>query len=265
MEVYSIDAVRKVVRARGREEIVEYAPFYSFNHGANLQQGQNLFWYATRRRSPLNDDPGTDMFLSLVDLEFTPVMPDAETLSIWLTCTNRDLPAQLPFGGDQGELEMEGGAAVSRIRFLRKPTNPVRPPLGKAGVWRLISHLSLNHLSIVSEGREALLEILDLYNFSRSAGVRAQIAGITNISSRPGVSRIGPAQSAAFVRGTHVELQFDEDAYAGSGVYLFARVLEHFLGLYCALNSYVQVTVRTKQRERELVKWPPRAGEAILL
>jgi type VI secretion system protein ImpG len=160
---------------------------------------------------------------------------------------------------------MEGTSAVSRIRFLRKPTPTVRPPLGKGGVWRLISHLSLNQLSIISEGREALLEILDLYNFSRSPGIRAQIAGIIKINSGPSIARIGVVPKAAFVRGTAVELEFDEDAYTGTGVYLFAEVLEHFLGLYCALNSYVQLTVRTKQRERELAKWPPRTGEAILL
>ena len=213
----------------------------------------------------MKDDAGTDVFLSLVDLDFNPSLPDAETLSMVLTCTNRDVPAQLPFGGDQGELEMEGSSAVSRIRFLRKPTPTVRPPLGKGGVWRLISHLSLNHLSLLGEGREALLEILDLYNFSKSPAIRAQIAGITKVGSRPGVARIGPPQRGAFVRGTEVDLEFDEDAFAGSGVFLFARVLEHFLGLYCALNSYVQLTVRTKQREKELAKWPPRTGEAILI
>jgi type VI secretion system protein ImpG len=264
MEVYSVDSVRKVVRARGHDEVIDYQPFYSIRHSLQ-SQNQNTYWYATRRRSPLKDDAGTDVFLSLVDLDFNPALPDAETLSIALTCTNRDIPAQLPFGGDQGELEMEGSSAISRIKFLRKPTPTVRPPLGKAGVWRLISHLSLNHLSLVGEGREALLEILDLYNFSRSPAIRAQIAGITKVASRPGVARIGPPQRGAFVRGTEVELEFDEDAFAGSGVYLFGRVLEQFLGLYCALNSYVQLTVRTKQREKELAKWPPRTGEAILI
>jgi type VI secretion system protein ImpG len=277
MEVYSIDGVHKLVKSRGREERVEYQPFYSYKHGAK-SQAQNTYWYATRRRSPAKDDMGTDLFLSLVDLDFNPSMPDTETLSLELTCTNRDVPAQLPFGGDQGELQMEGAAAVSRIRFIRKPTPAVRPPLGKAGVWRLISHLSLNHLSIVEEGREALLEILDLYNFSRSPGIRSQIAGITKVESHKSVARIrqinlpvvGETRTeslvrSAFVRGTSVQLEFDEDAYVGTGVYLFARVLEHFLGLYCAVNSYVQLTVRTKQREKEMAKWPPRTGEAILL
>lgn len=264
MEVYSIDSVKKGVKSREQEQMVEYQPFYSYKHGIQ-PDNQSTFWYATRRRSVLKDDNGTDVAISLVDLDFNPSTPSAETLSVSLTCTNRDLPAQLPFGGDQGDMEMEGTSVVARIRCLRKPTATVRPPLHKAGVWRLISHLSLNHLSLVSEGREALLEILDLYNFSKSPAIRSNIGGITQVSSKPGITRIGPAQRGAFVRGTEIELVFDETQYVGSGVYLFARVMDQFFGLYCALNSYTRLTVKTKQREQELVKWPPRTGDALLV
>jgi type VI secretion system protein ImpG len=67
------------------------------------------------------------------------------------------------------------------------------------------------------------------------------------------------------VRGTEVSLAFDEDEFVGTGVYMFAAVLERFLGLYAALNSFVQLNVTTKQREKPLKQWPPRAGDAILL
>src|SRR5690349_13908371 len=87
MEVYSIDRVCKIVRARGKEETVDYQPFYSYKHGANAQ-AQSTYWYATRRRAPAKHDQGTDVFLSLVDLNFVPSIPDAETLTLELTCTN---------------------------------------------------------------------------------------------------------------------------------------------------------------------------------
>jgi len=264
MEVYSIDEVRKSTRSDEKESVVQYHPFYSYRHGAT-PESERTFWYATRRNSPLADDDGTDVSITLVDLDFDPSVPAVETLGLSLTCTNRDLPAQLPFGGDQGEFEMEGSPAVSRIRALRKPTAALRPALHKAGIWRLISHLSLNHLSLVTEGREALLEILDLYNFSSSPAVRAQISGIVGLTSSRTIAFVGPPERAAFVRGTGIVIEFDETAYVGSGVYLFARVLDNFFGLYCAVNSFTQLTVRTKQREKELVAWPARTGEAILL
>ncbi len=51
----------------------------------------------------------------------------------------------------------------------------------------------------------------------------------------------------------------------GGGAYLFASVLEHFLGLYVTLNSFSQLSVTTRQRKEALQLWPPRAGSRILL
>jgi type VI secretion system protein ImpG len=60
-------------------------------------------------------------------------------------------------------------------------------------------------------------------------------------------------------------MEFDEELYAGSGIYLFASVLEYFLGLYTSLNSFSQLVVRSKQRKEVLREWRPRAGQKILL
>ncbi len=68
-----------------------------------------------------------------------------------------------------------------------------------------------------------------------------------------------------FCRGLEVTIEFDEEKYVGSGVFLFAAVLERFLGLYTSLNSFTQLIVKTQQREEILKRWPPRAGEQILL
>src|SRR5205807_1391612 len=124
------------------------------------------FWYGTRRPSQRQDDPGTEVYLSFVDLGFNPNVPATETVTVQISCTNRDLPGKLPFGGREGDLEVEGAAPVSRVRCLRKPTNALRPPLRQGGQWRLISHLSLNHLSIVDENGkpDSLREILLLYD-----------------------------------------------------------------------------------------------------
>jgi type VI secretion system protein ImpG len=69
----------------------------------------------------------------------------------------------------------------------------------------------------------------------------------------------------SFVRGTRVEALFDEEQFVGGGVYLFASVLEYFLGLYVSMNSFSQLVVRTEQRKEPLKEWPPRAGQAVLL
>lgn len=259
LEVYSVDSVRKFSRSSERAKVVEFTPFYSLRHGLH-DDGEGSHWYVRRQPSPHPGDDGTELSIALVDRDMNPRVPAVETLSLSLTCTNRDLPSQLPFGGDDSLLQVDQGGAIAHARLLRKPTATWRAPMRMANQWRLISHLALNHLSIVDGGREALLEILSLYNYADSASLRKQIAGIVGVGSRPAVTRVGQAPRQAFVRGTEIELTFDENHYVGGGAYLLARVLEVFFGLYCTANSFTRLRARSLQREGVLAEFAPRAG-----
>ncbi len=115
------------------------------------------------------------------------------------------------------------------------------------------------------DGAVALREILALYNFTGSAETQAIIDGIQNVNSRRVVGRVGGDVASGFCRGVEISIRFDEDRYSGSGVYLFASVLERFLGLYCSVNSFSKLVASTNRREGELRRWPPRAGEKVLL
>jgi type VI secretion system protein ImpG len=261
-EIFSVDEVVSV--RPDTQEPVHFEPFYSYHHGSAAKHRQT-FWLAARRASGRRDDEGTEMYLSLVDLEQRPVAPDLDSLTVRLTCTNRDIPARLPFGMESGDFEIEGAVPVQSIVALIKPTPAVRPPTGRSSLWRLISHLSLNYLSLVSEGKEALQEILKLYDFTNSSYSLKQIEGILQLKSRPHFARIISENGITFARGTRVEMVLDEDNFVGGGAYLFASVLEHFLGLYVTLNSFSQLSVSTRQRKEVLRLWPPRAGTKILL
>ena len=229
---------------------------------------EKSFWYAVRRDSQRPDDEGTEIFMSLVDMKFNPRVPAAEVLNVRATCTNRDLPGRLLFGGKEGDFEVEGTALLSRVRCLTKPTETIRPPQRRSAQWRLISHLNLNYLSLVNSESgvpEALQEILLLYNFNDSSITRKQILGITGISSKKVVRQIGGRVGTGFVRGLQTTLTFDEQQFVGSGLFLFGCVLERFLGLYASLNSFNQVVMRSEQREEDIKQFPPRAGEQELL
>lgn len=262
MEVFSVDQVSSL--RPGQQEIVEFQPFYSFRHSAQRDR-QQTFWVANRRPSVRPNDDGTEIELSLVDLSFRPTRPAADTLTVRTTCTSRDLPSRLPFGNEAGDFELETGAPIKRIVALRKPTSPIRPPLGKAMQWRLISHLSLNYLSLVSEGREALQELLKLYDFTGSAYAGKTVEGIRGLKSARQFARVVSEEGIAFARGHRVELELDEEQFVGGGVYLFASVIEYFLALYASLNSFSQLTARVSQRKEVLREWPPRAGRRILM
>ncbi|HUO31207.1 MAG TPA: type VI secretion system baseplate subunit TssF [Bryobacteraceae bacterium] len=262
MEIFSVDQVASLKTQQ--QEIVEYQPFYSFRHSGQRDR-QQTFWIANRRASVRPNDDGTEIDLALVDLSFQPTRPATDTLTVRTTCTNRDLPSRLPFGNEAGDFELESGAPIKRIVALRKPTSPIRPPLGKAMQWRMISHLSLNYLSLVSEGREALQEMLKLYDFTGSSYAGKTVEGITALTSSRQFARVISEEGIAFARGHRVELELDEDQFVGGGVYLFASVIEYFLALYASLNSFSQLTARVRQRKEVLRAWPPRAGRRILM
>jgi len=271
IEVYSVDSVTGADPTQA--ELTEYQPFYSFRHGVT-RETQQCFWYTSRQPSSQEGDRGTNVVLNLVDLGFSPKLPAEAVLIVRTTCTNRDLPSQLQRAGEELYFELEMAAPVARQRCIRSPTVPLRPPLRRGAQWRLISHLNLNHLSITDpvEGKEALQEILKLYDFSdpvvgqqMEAVLQQVIEGILSVSSRRVVGRTGSEISSGFSRGIEVTIELDEQKYVGSGAFLFSCVLERFLGLYASINSFTQLAVKTKQREGYLKKWPPRAGDLQLL
>lgn len=264
-EIYSIDGV--FTSDPRTNTTREFSPFYSLRH-AYGEQMEKSFWYGVRRPSQRPDDEGTEMHIALVDSKFDPFAPAVEVLNVRTTCTNRDLPARLPFGGKDGDFEVEGTALVSRVRCLTKPTETIRPPQRKALQWRLISHLNLNYLSLVNSedgSPEALQEILHLYNFADLSVIRKQILGITGIEAKKAVRQVGGRIGAGFVRGLETTLTFDEEQFVGSGMFLFACVLERFLALYSSLNSFNQLTVRSIQREEPIKTFLPRVGEQVLM
>lgn len=279
-EIYSID---RVAATSPDDDQLEFLPFYSFRHGADARR-QSTYWHASRRpggRHKGQVDRGTEMYLSLVDLDMNPAAPQEWVLDVETTCLNRDLPGKL----HKPRMMLSEGGPISNIACLAGPTPTRRPPRRRSAMWRLLSHLALNHLSItdavagqgsvqdsmvaagkkVSPAADALREILKLYDFTDSEKARAEIESIVNVWSRRVVGRTGGDVSGGFCRGVEVTVTFDESKFPDHGVYLFAAVIERFLALYASINSFSQFVATTRQREGILKRWTPRAGEKTLL
>jgi len=264
-EIYSVDEV--VTSDPQTGTVRDFAPFYSLRHAYGLETDRS-FWYAVRRASQRADDEGTEIYMSLVDMNFDPRVPAVDVLNVKTTCTNRDLPARLPFGGKETDFEVEGTALVSGVQCLTKPTETIRPPQRRFAQWRLISHLNLNYLSLASTDKsvpDALQEILHLYNLSDSTVTRKQILGIKGVESKKVVRQVGGRVGTGFVRGLQTSITFDEEEFVGSGIYLFACVLDRFLALYASINSFNQLEIRSVQRDEPIKLFRARAGEQELL
>jgi type VI secretion system protein ImpG len=303
-EVHTIDRVFRVVQTAHGESVQTFKPFFSLSHddlvaagdaaplptwaagqtsGQSVSQGSGhredgraagatsglgaagRYWAASRDEAVAEMSPGHELSLSLVDLQFDPVAPQTETLSIMVTASNRDLPGLLPFGVAGGDLFMEGGAPAREIRLLRKPTPSMRFARGQGALWRLISHLSLNHLSLSGGGLEALKEMLRLYDLPRSVTNRRQIDGLVDVAFQPAVAWLPGEPYATFVRGTEVRLTVDESHFVGSGLSVFAAMLDRFFGLYAHINSFSQLTLVSARTQEEVLACPPRNGDMPLV
>jgi len=262
MEVHSIDEV--MAANTSSRESTRLDPLYAYRYQARTGSAR-VYWHAVRRKNEVGEREPSSMHISLVDVDGAMTQPDAEVLTLRCSCSDFDLPSRLPFGLDEGDFTSEEFPAVRLITALRRPTPSYDPPQAKGQLWRLISQLSLNYLSIAEEGTGALHEILRLHNFTDSSYLENQIGGIVRVGSRPHFAIMQSAYGNLPARGTRVEVELDERQFVGGGAYLFANVLDRFLGCYTSINSFCQLAARTSQRKEPLGEWPPKAGYKPLI
>ena len=269
-EVYDVNEV--LGYGTGAEPEREFLPFYQLRdrHITReprayymLTREQRRLSPAQRRKGPRTSYIGSEVFISLVDAEQAPFSSSLRQLGLQLLCTNRDLPLQMPAGVGQSDFSLQAGAPVESIRCLAGPTRPRPSNAHGETAWRLISHLSLNYLSLINNDREegptALRQLLKLYSDAGEPHIRKQVEGLQSIRSTPIISPVSHGGPITFARGLELTITFEESAFQGSGVFLLGAVLEHFLCQYVSINSFTETVVKTVERG-EVIRWPARLG-----
>jgi type VI secretion system protein ImpG len=262
MEIFSIEEVAAANPKLRQSVLLE--PMHAYRHQTRTQNDL-AFWTAKRHLNELGEREPSVMTISVVDLTGQVTDPEADVLTVRTLCTNFDLPTRFNFGGPTGDFEAVGCAAAKTVTALKRPTPSIDAPAGIGQTWRLISLLSLNYLSLNEEGRPAMQEILRLHNLTGSTASENQIGAILRMKSSPHFAMVESAFGLVPARGTLVEIELDEQQFAGGGAHLFTAVLDRFLAGYCSMNSFSQLVARTSLRKEEIAQWPPRAGSQALL
>ncbi|MBI1189357.1 MAG: type VI secretion system baseplate subunit TssF [Tepidisphaera sp.] len=283
-EVYRVEHVTGYGAAAGEERA--FRPFYAATDSDGIDAGA---YYAThrvpraisereRRFGGRSSYAGSEVYLSLVDAQAAPYSTDLKQLSVTALCTNRDLPLQMPVGKNKTDFSLEIGAPVESIRVIAGPTPPRSSHVEGEVSWRVISHLTLNYLSLSDEdvdgdgrisgeegrGAAALRSLLKLYGDVGDPVIRKQIEGLRTIEASSVVRRVPAPGVVAFARGLAVTLTFDESQFEGLGCFLLGAVLEQFLARYVSMNSFVETVVRTQERG-EIMRWPANLGQRPVL
>jgi type VI secretion system protein ImpG len=263
-EVYSVDSVHLLQRVGSRDSITtEFVPYYSLRHGES-PKAKGHYWIARRDEELAGSGQAHEYLLALIDRDFDPLKAETGTASIGITCTNRDLPHELQGGLPGGDLASESSACNVPIRLLRKPTRSQRLTSARGAQWGLVSHLSLNHRALTQQGLPAFTAMLRLYALPDSAVSQRQIDGITGLAHRLGTAWLQRGAGMACLHGVDVRVTLDEQAYAGTGIHIFAQMLDSLLGMYAHLNSYTRLTIVSHATGKELLQCAPRNGSLPL-
>lgn len=255
-----------------------FLPFYTNRQESN--PSEKVAYYTMRREPSLAMGTttnvgklkapylGSEALISLVDSNATPFGTDLKQLGINTLCTNRDLPMLLLQGEGDTDFTLEISAPVLSVRCLVGPTNPKASHAEGQHAWRLLSHLSLNYLSLIdhdeTQGADGIRDLLRLYGDYSEPVFTKQIDGLLNVETRPVVLRVPVSGPMCFGRGLEITLSFDESAFIGVGCFLMAGVLERFISKYVSINSFTQVVVKTRERG-EIMRWPVRTGTRTVL
>lgn len=272
-EVYAVTGVTGYGGSAHDEQ--EFRPLYA----ADDRMRSGSAYYTVRRRPALEplkktgmnrkkSYQGSEVYLTLSDPQSPPYASDLKQLGVTTLCTNRNLPQYLLPGHGKTDFTLEIGAPVNATRCLAGPTDPRSSyPEGEYS-WRLINHLSLNYLSLVSEdGHDSaavLREMLSLYGDFSEPSIRRQIEGLLTVQGAQVVRRLPLKGPAAYGRGIQVTLNFDETAFEGSGAFLLGAVLDRFFSKYVSTNSFTQTVINTRERG-EIMRWPVRTGTRTLM
>ena len=260
-EVYSVDGVSVADRGGTAQA---YHPFYAVG---GARGGGQRYWRIARRPA-IERAGGDDVFLTTVDTAGRTVADADHVASIALTCTNRNLAAELPRGTGRPRLTMltEGGQ-VGRATFLTAPTHPQRPERGGGALWRLVSHLTLNHLSVAEPAvaLDLVRELLALHDSPAGAEGRRAADRLRSVATAAATARAPAGGRIAFVAGTDVSLEFEDRRLSGSGAFLLGALLDRVFASMAALNSFTRTRLVLKGDKEVWRQWPSRTGTRTLV
>jgi type VI secretion protein, VC_A0110 family len=274
-EVFEIRSVTGYGAQTGEEQ--SFLPFYLTRErlSEDSSSAQLRGFYTTRRAERYltakerqfgraHSYIGSDVFLSLVDPSAAPYKSDLQQLGVTALCTNRHLPMEFVADQAHSDFTIEINAPVGAVRCLTGPTAP-QPALAQgAEAWRLISHLSLNYVSLKDsengEGANALREMLRLYIDSSDRPSQKLVEGVISTVVEPIIRRLETPGPITFVRGMEITVELDELSFEGVGAFVFGAVLSEFFRRYVSINSFTETVIRTRQRG-EIMRWAAHPGQ----
>jgi type VI secretion system protein ImpG len=255
-EVFSVDSVRGWIPSKNAYQ--NYFPFESFRH--TQEEGE---YYSEIVK--LNDTENkTETFLRFASSGgiFDDLEHSNATVSVKMTCTNKDIPTTLQLG----DLSVRDPLGSSDLTFhnITIPSISYPPPIGGDFLWKLISNMSLNYLSL--ENISTLKMILQTYDFFGASDLKQKektdviLSGLREIKNK----KTQMIYEGLPIFGIETELYLDPSKFTGIGeAYHLCCILNEFFALYCNVNSFHRLIVHIENHETFV--WEPKMGYQSLV
>jgi len=264
-EIHSITELC-ALQADGSER--ELAPYFAAARYDRMVN-HDYFYLPRRTRSLLPSIAGTELYVSFLDLKLALDRPPGDAIVGHALCTNRRLPEHF---GPADRLELEGAGPVDNIHLLDRPSAHRSPHVLGNAPWALLAQLAPSFLSL-SQSADALGALKRMLTLHCDTGLPAntrEIEAIESLSCRQSVRRLYRDDIVAghvwggLTRGIDIRISINDEAFTAGSALLFGEILQRFLALYSATNSFTAVTLegRTQGVKKQ---WPPMAGDRLVL
>ena len=185
-------------------------------------------------------------------------IPDQETIIAQLTCSNGSLPAGLR----PGDICKATSSTSELVEFknITPATDCYQVPTGKNVLWRLMSHLSLNLLSLADA--DNLKALLDLYIFGGGKNKNEEMADRRRVESIIALAVVPEDRfvTGLIMRGQAINILARLDHFACHGdFYLFGTILNQLLASFSSINCYTRLILKDEVSGEEFA-WPAMLG-----
>jgi len=260
-----IYSVKSVYALTDDEKKLKFLPFYGTNHYSN---NQDKFWIINKELIPNENksEYNENVLISFVDLALNPkkIEPsNFDTINVELLCTNGNTPSVETLIPGKTLLTSFTGEFEQVDFIVEIPySQAIDPRSDNEANWQMLSHLSLNHMSIADEqnGASALKEILKLYNVKNSVEIQSFINSILKISTKSITKRSPEDHFDVVYKGSEITVECEKT----EKLYFFSSILDHFFRLFVSINSFSELVIKNKTDNKELYRWPAQIGDKSL-
>jgi len=260
LEHTEVLSIEKVIGWIDEEkEYIDFLPFGSFEH-AKLNQE---FYWTKVKLSEDNKRLRTFIRFAPNTIEHDEILNKSMVVTVDILATNKDIPSTLKLG-DVNKFHSSSKVSNVEVKNITIPSRSYLPPIEGDFLWRLISNMSLNYLSL--DNIATFRTVLQAYDFPgisdtfKHRKTESLLRGLQNISYKTSEM----IYKGLPIRGIETTIELDPDRYSSLGeAYIFSNVLNDFLTLYCNLNTFHRLEVKVDRHE--VFTWNARLGQQSLM